>query len=69
MKKTQPNILVFASGTKTGGGSGFETMVRAARTFPPILDAWICAVITNHFDGGVWRQAKALGIQLSELGN
>jgi phosphoribosylglycinamide formyltransferase-1 len=62
MKKTHPNILVFASGTKTGGGSGFETMVRAARTRPPILDAWICAVITNHFEGGVWQKAKAFGI-------
>ncbi len=62
MKKTKPNILVFASGTKTGGGSGFETMVKAARTRPPILDAWICVVITNHFEGGVWQKAKALGI-------
>jgi len=62
MKKTNQNILVFASGTKTGGGSGFETMVRASRTRPPILDAWIGAVITNHFEGGVWHTAKALGI-------
>ncbi|MCL4504353.1 MAG: phosphoribosylglycinamide formyltransferase [Deltaproteobacteria bacterium] len=62
MAKTKPNILVFASGTKTGGGSGFETMARAARTGPPILGAWICAVITNHFGGGVWQKAKALGI-------
>lgn len=62
MEKSQPNILVFASGTKTGGGSGFETMVRAARTQPPILDALICAVVTNHADGGVWRKAQALGI-------
>ena len=62
MKKPNPNILVFASGTETGGGSGFETMVRAARTRPPILDAWICAVITNHFAGGVWQKAQALGI-------
>jgi phosphoribosylglycinamide formyltransferase-1 len=62
MEKTNPNILVFASGTKTGGGSGFETMVRASRTVPPILDARICAVITNHYEGGVWHKAKALGI-------
>jgi phosphoribosylglycinamide formyltransferase-1 len=62
MKKPIPNILVFASGTKTGGGSGFETMARAAWTRPPILDAWICAVITNHCGGGVWHKAKALGI-------
>jgi phosphoribosylglycinamide formyltransferase-1 len=26
------------------------------------LDAWICAVITNHCEGGVWLKAKALGI-------
>jgi phosphoribosylglycinamide formyltransferase 1 len=63
MEKPQPNILVFASGTNTGGGSGFETMVRATRTKPPILDACICGVITNHHDGGVWHKAKALGIQ------
>ncbi len=62
MQKTPPHILVFASGTKSGGGSGFETMVRAARTRPPILDAWICAVITNHYGGGVWQKAKALGV-------
>ena len=63
MKRIKPYILVFSSGTKTGGGSGFETMVRAARNRPPMLDAWICAVITNHFDGGVWHKAKALGIR------
>ena len=62
MERIQPNILVFASGTKTGGGSGFETMVRATQARPPILDASICAVITNHSDGGVWHKAQALGI-------
>ncbi len=62
LMKNNPNILVFASGTKTGGGSGFENLVRAARSSPPILDASICAVITNHFEGGVWHKAKALGI-------
>ena len=62
MEKPNPNILIFASGTKTGGGSGFETMVRAARTSPPVLDAWICGVVTNHFAGGVWQKAKALGV-------
>jgi phosphoribosylglycinamide formyltransferase 1 len=62
MNQAKANILVFASGTKTGGGSGFETMVRAARTGPPILDAWIGAVVTNHFAGGVWQKAKAFGI-------
>ena len=68
MQKTLPNILVFASGTKTGGGSGFETMVRAARTRPPILDARICAVVTNHLHGGVWQKAQALGIPVEYWG-
>jgi phosphoribosylglycinamide formyltransferase-1 len=62
MQRNKPNILVFASGTKTGGGSGFETMVRAARAEPPGLDAWICAVVTNHCGGGVWQKAQALGV-------
>ncbi len=68
MKKTNPSILVFASGTKTGGGSGFETMVRAARSRPPILDAWIGAVITNHFGGGVWNRAETLGVHAEYWG-
>jgi len=63
MNQTKPNILVFASGTKTGGGTGFEAMVRASQASPPILDALICAVITTHWAGGVWQKAKALGIQ------
>lgn len=62
MGKSPPRILVFASGTKTGGGSGFETMVKASRSQPPILDAWICGVITNHCEGGVWHKAKAFGV-------
>ena len=61
-KKTHPNILVFASGTKTIGGGGFERLVRAARANPPILDAWISAVVTNYFEGRVWQRAKAFGI-------
>jgi phosphoribosylglycinamide formyltransferase-1 len=68
MTKTKPNILVFASGTKTGGGSGFETMVRAARAAPPGLDAWIGAVITNHCGGGVWQKAQALGVHAEYWG-
>jgi phosphoribosylglycinamide formyltransferase 1 len=62
MEKT-PRILVFASGTKTGGGSGFETLMRASDTRPPILNARICGVITNHLEGGVWQKAQALGVQ------
>jgi phosphoribosylglycinamide formyltransferase 1 len=62
MENSGPNILVFASGTKDGGGSGFETLVRAARSRPPVLEAWICGVVTNHCGGGVRQRAETLGI-------
>ncbi len=62
IEKDKPNILVFASGTKTGGGSGFEVLVRATREQPPVLDAWIGGVVTNHCGGGVWQRAGVLGI-------
>ncbi len=62
IEKDKPNILVFASGTKTGGGSGFEVLARAAREQPPALNAWIGGVVTNHCGGGVWQRAGVLGI-------
>ncbi|OGI26695.1 MAG: hypothetical protein A2359_03395 [Candidatus Moranbacteria bacterium RIFOXYB1_FULL_43_19] len=62
MNKNLPNVLVFASGTKTGGGSGFQKMVEATRLNPPVLNAKICGVISNHSAGGVWQKAKSLGI-------
>ncbi|MFZ2089788.1 MAG: formyltransferase family protein [Desulfobaccales bacterium] len=63
MTRLSPHVLVFASGTKTGGGSGFETLVRAARTRPPVLHAFICGVVTSQPDGGVWQRARALGVR------
>ena len=52
---SKPKLVVFASGTKDGGGSGFEQLVLNART--GILDAEIVAVISNHKNGGVRRLA------------
>ena len=51
----RPKLIVFASGTKDSGGSGFENLVQASRT--GILDADIAAVVSNH--GG--SQATPLG--------
>jgi len=62
MTRLSPYVLVFASGAKSGGGSGFENLVQASRTSPPVLEAWICGVVTSHPDGGVWRRAQALGV-------
>ena len=53
----RPKIVVFASGTKDGGGSGFENLVKS-----PDLDADIVAVVSNHEHGGVRERAERLGV-------
>jgi len=59
MKK---RILVFASGDKNGGGSGFQEMVERSRTKPAILNADIVGVVSNHAQGGVYQKAQSLNI-------
>ena len=56
----KPKLIVFASGTKDGGGSGFENLVSATKA--GILDAEIVAVVSNHEHGGVRERANRLGI-------
>jgi phosphoribosylglycinamide formyltransferase-1 len=55
-------VLVFASGDEKGGGSGFQELVEFSRTHPPVLNAQIIGVISNHQNGGVHRRADALHI-------
>ncbi|CEM39602.1 unnamed protein product [Vitrella brassicaformis CCMP3155] len=55
-----PRVLVFASGTKDGGGSGFEKLVENARAGK--LRAEIVGVVSNHSDGGVKQRADRLGV-------
>jgi phosphoribosylglycinamide formyltransferase-1 len=55
-------VLVFASGDDKGGGSGFQELVEFSRTHPPVLDAQIIGVVSNHQNGGVRRRADALHI-------
>ncbi|MBI4090841.1 MAG: hypothetical protein HY422_02355, partial [Candidatus Komeilibacteria bacterium] len=57
---SKPRVLVFASGSAEGGGSGFENLVQASRTGS--LDAEIAAVVSNHANGGVHSRADRLGI-------
>lgn len=57
-----PRILIFASGSKDGGGSGFQAIVEATRTDPPILKAKIVAAVSNHFRGGVYEKSQKLNI-------
>ncbi len=55
-------VLVFASGDAKGGGSGFQELVEFSRTNPPVLDAEIAGVISNHPEGGVFNRAQSLRI-------
>ena len=55
-----PRLLVFASGSAEGGGSGFEKLVEATRT--GVLQAEIVGVVSNHEHGGVRKRADRLGI-------
>lgn len=56
----RPKLLVFASGTAEGGGSGFENLVLASKDGR--LDADIVGVVCNHENGGVREKADRLGI-------
>lgn len=60
-------LLVFASGSATGGGSGFENLVRASRDGR--LNANIVGVVSNHLEGGVYRRATELGIPFTFFSN
>lgn len=53
----QPKIIVFASGTAEGGGSGFENLVASGA-----LDADIVAAVSTHAEGGVRERANRLGM-------
>jgi len=53
----KPKIIVFASGSKDGGGSGFENLFKSQE-----LDADIVAVVSNHEYGGVRTRAEKLGV-------
>ena len=53
-------LLVFASGNKDSGGSGFQKLVENSKS--GILKAEIVGVVSNHASGGVFNRAKELGI-------
>jgi folate-dependent phosphoribosylglycinamide formyltransferase PurN len=60
MDKEKLNIILFASGTKDGGGSGVENLKDATRR--SLVDANIVAVVSNHEHGGVQEHSRRLGI-------
>jgi len=63
MKKTErkPNLLIFASGTKDSGGSGFEALADAQKC--KMLDANIIGVVSQYNWGEVQRIAERNNIR------
>lgn len=53
-------IIVFASGTKTGGGTGFEKIAIASQDGS--INADVIAVVSNHSNGGVRQRANRLNV-------
>ncbi len=58
-------ILVFASGSKDGGGSGFRVLADGCKN--GAIDGKICAVVSNHENGGVRHKADDLGIMFEHF--
>jgi phosphoribosylglycinamide formyltransferase 1 len=67
-RMNNPRVIVFASGTKDGGGSGFENLARwttqkdADSTLTNAEKFEVAAVVSNHENGGVRKRAETLGI-------
>lgn len=55
-----PTILVFASGTKDGGGSGLRKLILAIKS--GLLKAEIVGVVSNNSSGGASQIAAEFGI-------
>jgi len=67
MNGEKRRIVVLASGTRTGGGSGFEWLVEGTR-MGVIPNAEVVAVVSNQLDGGVARKAARLEIPFRFIG-
>lgn len=55
-----PKVLVFASGTKEGGGSGFQNLVEWSRKNPGTFE--VVGVVSSNPNGGVKKRADALKV-------
>ena len=63
MQKEKPKIIVFASGAKDGGGTGFKNLVVKSRENNSEINYEIVAVVSNYENGGVKKIADELGIK------
>lgn len=55
-------LIVFASGTKEGGGSGFENLFNHTQLGELADCCEIVGVVSNHEHGGVRKRADKLGV-------
>ena len=60
MKKYRKNLLIFASGSKDGGGSGARKLIETS--IEGRLQANIVGLVSNHEFGGVRKLADEYGI-------
>ena len=63
---TKRRLLIFASGSAEGGGSGFENL--HVSTKKGMLDAEIIGVVSNREHGGVRERADRLGVPFYHFG-
>jgi phosphoribosylglycinamide formyltransferase 1 len=59
-KEKISKLLIFSSGSKDGGGSGFLNLVNQKNA--GILNTEIVGVVSNHQNGGVFEKANNLNI-------
>ena len=60
MTNHKPRLLIFASGSEDGGGSGFQKLIEAM--LAGVLQAEIVGVVSNHANGGVRKIAEYFDI-------
>ncbi|MBY0539707.1 hypothetical protein K2P56_04775 [Patescibacteria group bacterium] len=58
-----PKVLIFASGSREGGGSGFQNLVEWSRANVGSFE--IVGVVSNNENGGVRQKADALGVSFT----
>lgn len=59
--REKPDLLIFASGTSNGGGSGFLNLVK--HSLSAFHNYNVVGVVSNHLNGGVREKADREGVR------
>jgi len=57
------SLIVFASGSAEGGGSGFRELVEHSFLSQSFLDVHVLAVVSNYANGGVKKLAEKMRVR------